>query len=74
MPVLGKFDKSGRRKPEVIAGSEFVMPVDMIVAAIGQKPDLSYLNGDGIAATANGALQVDATLATTKAGVFAAAR
>ena len=69
---LGAFDSSGRRKPEVIAGSEFVVPADMIIAAIGQKPDLSYLNGDGINATAGGTLKVDATLATTRAGVFAA--
>jgi NADPH-dependent glutamate synthase beta subunit-like oxidoreductase len=44
----------------------------MIVAAIGQKPDLSYLNGDGVASTAWGTLQVDAALATTKAGIFGA--
>jgi len=69
---LGSFDSSGRRKPEVIAGSEFVMPVDMVIAAIGQKPDLSYLNGDGVSATSGGTLQVDETLATTGQGIFAA--
>ncbi|OPY71083.1 MAG: NADP-reducing hydrogenase subunit HndC [Syntrophorhabdaceae bacterium PtaU1.Bin034] len=69
---LGTFDKSGRRKPEAIAGSEFVIPVDMVVAAIGQKPDLSYLNGDGISTTDWGTLQVDSLLTTTRAGVFAA--
>lgn len=69
---LGGFDRSGRRKPEVIEGSEFILPVDMIVAAIGQKPDLSYLNGDGIVANAGGTLQVDGKLATTREGVFAA--
>ncbi len=69
---LGAFDKSGRRKPEAIEGSEFIVPADMIVGAIGQKPDLSYLNGDGISVTAGGTLQVDEALATTRAGVFAA--
>jgi NADH-quinone oxidoreductase subunit F len=70
--ALGSFDGSGRRKPEVIKGSEFVMPVDMIIAAIGQKPDLSYLNGDGVAATPGGTLQVDDSLATTNPAIFAA--
>jgi NADH-quinone oxidoreductase subunit F len=70
--ALGSFDGSGRRKPEVIKGSEFVMPVDMIIAAIGQKPDLSYLNGDGVTATPGGTLQVDDALATTNPAIFAA--
>jgi NADH-quinone oxidoreductase subunit F len=70
--TLGKFDSSGRRIPEAIPGSEFIFPVDMVIAAIGQKPDLSYLNGDGVRATGNGTLHVDASLATTRPGVFAA--
>jgi NADH-quinone oxidoreductase subunit F len=70
--ALGSFDGSGRRKPEVIKGSEFVMPVDMIIAAIGQKPDLNYLNGDGVTATPGGTLQVDDALATANPAIFAA--
>jgi NADH-quinone oxidoreductase subunit F len=69
---LGTFDKSGRRRPEVIAGSEFVLPVDMVIAAVGQKPDLSYLNGDGVAMTGNGTVAVDSFLSTARAGIFAA--
>jgi formate dehydrogenase major subunit len=41
---LGKRDSSGRRKPEPIAGSEFDMKADTVIAAIGQsiiKSDLS---------------------------------
>jgi len=70
--ALGKFDSSGRRRPEAIPGSEFVVPADMVIAAIGQKPDLSYLNGDGVRPADNGTLQVDKSLATTRAGIFAA--
>jgi len=69
---LGEFDKSGRRKPEVIAGSEFVLPADMVIAAVGQKPDLSYLNGDGVGVTGSGTVEVDAFLTTANAGIFAA--
>jgi formate dehydrogenase major subunit len=38
---LGEPDDSGRRRPMPIDGSEFVLEVNNVIAAIGQKPDLS---------------------------------
>jgi glutamate synthase (NADPH/NADH) small chain len=35
---LGAPDDSGRRRPEPVPGSEFVIPVDTVVKAIGQRP------------------------------------
>jgi glutamate synthase (NADPH/NADH) small chain len=35
---LGAPDGSGRRRPEPVPGSEFVIPVDTVVKAIGQRP------------------------------------
>jgi glutamate synthase (NADPH/NADH) small chain len=35
---LGAPDESGRRRPEPVPGSEFVIPVDTVVKAIGQQP------------------------------------
>ena len=35
---LGAPDESGRRRPEAVPGSEFVIPVDTVVKAIGQEP------------------------------------
>jgi glutamate synthase (NADPH/NADH) small chain len=35
---LGERDESGRRRPERVPGSEFVIPVDTVVKAIGQRP------------------------------------
>jgi glutamate synthase (NADPH/NADH) small chain len=35
---LGDPDESGRRRPEPVPGSEFVIPVDTVVKAIGQRP------------------------------------
>lgn len=35
---LGEADASGRRSPVAIAGSEYVLDVDMVVMAIGQGP------------------------------------
>jgi dihydropyrimidine dehydrogenase (NAD+) subunit PreT len=35
---LGARDETGRRRPEPVPGSEFVIPVDTVVKAIGQEP------------------------------------
>ncbi|MBS3818233.1 NADH-quinone oxidoreductase subunit NuoF [bacterium] len=43
---LGEFDKSARRRPSPIQGSEFEMEVDTLIPAIGQTPDLSFLQGN----------------------------
>ncbi len=42
--VLGDFDSSGRKKPAAIAGSEFTLKVDSVIAAIGQIPDMSFID------------------------------
>ena len=42
---LGKIDKSGRRIPLPIDGSEFILGCDMIIPAIGMKPDLTGFEG-----------------------------
>ncbi|MFZ1036753.1 MAG: NADH-quinone oxidoreductase subunit NuoF [Smithella sp.] len=41
---LGDFDNSGRKKPVVIEGSEFTLNVDAVIAAIGQVPDMSFID------------------------------
>jgi len=43
---LGDFDSSGRRRPVPIKGSEYTLPVDAVIAAIGQTPDVSFLPKD----------------------------
>jgi NADH-quinone oxidoreductase subunit F len=42
---LGDFDKSGRKRPIPMKGSEFVLSVDAVIAAIGQVSDLSFVPG-----------------------------
>jgi len=37
---LGGLDEQGRRKTTPIAGSEFTLPADTVIAAIGQRPEL----------------------------------
>lgn len=41
---LGEPDESGRRSPVPVKGSEYFMPADLIVMAIGQKVDLSVFD------------------------------
>lgn len=70
---LGEPDLSGRRRPVPIAGSEFIIEVDMVVPAIGQSPDLSFLGeGHGFAITREGTFNVDrVSYMTNRPGVFA---
>jgi len=57
---LGKPDASGRRRPVPIPESEFVFDCDTVVPAIGQRVDLSFLEGvDGIDTTAWQTIIVD---------------
>jgi NADPH-dependent glutamate synthase beta subunit-like oxidoreductase len=70
---LGEPDASGRRTPEPILGAKFEIPVDTIVAAIGQEADLSPLAGSGINLTPWGTIVVDEiTYETSLPGIFAA--
>jgi NADH-quinone oxidoreductase subunit F len=43
---LGEFDRGGRKKPVPVAGSEYTLDVDAVIAAIGQAPDLSFVSAD----------------------------
>lgn len=40
---LGEPDASGRRRPVEMPGTEFVLPVDTVVKAIGQRPRTAFL-------------------------------
>jgi formate dehydrogenase beta subunit len=41
--ALGEPDASGRRRPEPMPGSEFVVECDTVIPAIGQDPELSFI-------------------------------
>lgn len=43
---MGKPDASGRRRPIPVKGSEFVIPADFVVTALGQISDVSCLPPD----------------------------
>jgi formate dehydrogenase beta subunit len=57
---LGKPDESGRRRPVSVKGSEFTIPADFIIPAIGESPDLSFLTkGQKVKTTEQGTIQVE---------------
>jgi NADH-quinone oxidoreductase subunit F len=70
---LADVDKSGRRRPVPIEGSEFTVECDTVISAIGQKPDVgTLLSGSDVNMTGWGTLAVDPeTLCTGIEGVFA---
>ena len=43
---LSEFDRSGRKKPAPIAGSEFTLSIDSVIAAIGQTSDMTFVPKD----------------------------
>jgi NADPH-dependent glutamate synthase beta subunit-like oxidoreductase/NAD-dependent dihydropyrimidine dehydrogenase PreA subunit len=71
---LSVFDENKRFNPKFEAGSEFVIPCDTVILAIGQSSDVSFLKAeDGIETTRQGTLKINAdTLMTTAPGIFAA--
>ena len=69
--VLGEPDASGRRRPLPVAGSEFTIPVDIVIAAVGQMPDLSCLGEDQDLELGLQNIKVDPeTMMTNVNGVF----
>ncbi|MER3418419.1 MAG: hypothetical protein C4343_04810, partial [Chloroflexota bacterium] len=69
---LGEPDASGRRSPIPIPGSEFIIPADTVIPAVGQAADLSFLPAETNFEIGRGRIRVDpATYATNVRGVFA---
>ena len=41
---MGAPDASGRRRPEPVPGTEFIIECDRVLLAIGQGPELGWLD------------------------------
>jgi len=68
---LGPLDDSGRRRPVPVEGSEFTVPVDTVIIAIGETSDTSFLPKE-VGVTRRNRIIVDPmTLETRMPGVFA---
>ncbi len=71
---LGEPDESGRRRPIPVEGSEFIIDTDILVPAIGQAIDLSFIDADTqLDVTRKNTIIVDPeTMMTSVEGVFSA--
>ena len=69
---LGEPDESGRRRPVEVPGSEFEIPTETVIMALGTSPNpLVARTTPGLETTRRGGLVADDAGATTRPGVFA---
>ena len=70
---LGEPDASGRRSPVPIEGSEFEMPVDTVIFALGTSPNpIVFTDAQGLERSRHGTVVADPETGRTKlAGVWA---
>ena len=69
---LGEPDASGRRSPVPVAGSEFTVPADMVVVALGTSPNpLIKDSYDKLQTARRGILAVDDDMMTSVDGIYA---
>ena len=66
---LGEEDETGRRRPVPIPDSHFTIPVDAVIAAIGEEPDLTFLP-EGIRVEGK-IVSTDNGARTSRKGIFA---
>ncbi len=71
---LSEPDAQGRRKPVPLLGTEFDLPIESVLVAIGEAPDPSFLpEGTSVGVAPWGGLLINPhSLATGAPGVFAA--
>ena len=68
---LGEPDASGRRKPVPMKNSEFTMAADIVMTAIGETPELAFLDGS-VELTSWSSVKVDESGSTNVPWLFAA--
>jgi len=69
---LGEPDSSGRRRPVPVKGSEFIVPADLVLTAIGESPELSFLTESKVELTSWGSIKTDEDGRTNIRWLFAA--
>jgi NADH-quinone oxidoreductase subunit F len=73
--ALGEVDYDGRHKPKPIPGSEFMLPLDTLIVAISEQPDVNSISPTGepeLKIREDGTLEVDKdTECCSRPGVFA---
>ncbi|MFW5999549.1 MAG: NADH-quinone oxidoreductase subunit NuoF [Halanaerobiaceae bacterium] len=67
----GEFDRSGRRKPTPVEGSNFEMDVDIVIIAIGQSVDDCFNSGEVEVKLDRGTVKTDGKGQTDVPWIFA---
>ena len=69
---LGEPDEKGRRKPVPVEGSNWILPCDAVIVAIGTSPNpLIRSTTKGLEVTKKGGIAADENGQTSREGVFA---
>ena len=69
---LGEPDTSGRPRPVPMKGSEYRVPIAMVIAATGQTPVAEFVSELGITIARNGTIEADpVSRATSVPGIYA---
>jgi glutamate synthase (NADPH/NADH) small chain len=69
---LGEPDESGRRKPVAVQGSEFIIPVQTVIEAVGQKPNpIIQATTPGLQTGKRGTVVTNEFQRTSREGIFA---
>ncbi len=69
---LGEPDESGRRRPIPVKGSEFIVPVQTVIEAIGQKPNpIIQATTPGLQTSKRGTVVINEQQGTSREGIFA---
>ncbi|MBR2650183.1 MAG: NADPH-dependent glutamate synthase [Clostridia bacterium] len=69
---LGEPDERGRRRPEEIPGSEFILPMDTVIMSVGTSPNpLITATTEGLSVSSRGCITVTEGGQTSRPGIFA---
>jgi glutamate synthase (NADPH/NADH) small chain len=69
---LGEPDESGRRRPVAVKGSEYIIPIQTLIEAIGQKPNpIIQATTPGLETSKRGTVVTNEGQATSRPGIFA---
>ncbi len=69
---LGEPDESGRRKPIAVEGSEFILKVQTVIEAVGQKPNpIIQATTPGLETGKRGTVVTNEFQQTSREGIFA---
>jgi NADH-quinone oxidoreductase subunit F len=69
--ILGEPDETGRRSPKPVEGSEFTLPFDTVVLAIGESPSTEFLPKEVELGEGKVIIVDPLTMETSVPGVFA---